>query len=148
MYESELLMQSYEAMNKSTWIWNFWDLEEKQPPDLGFTVHRIWIGARRSRTAGALAGAAGRGGRRGARRRCGGGRRARQRAAARAAGLEEDGGGVAEEAAADIGPAGALPRPSGPVRARVAARHVVPRHWLRAAAAMRPVGADVSGRRG
>ena len=24
-------MQSYEAMNMSTWIWNFWDLEEKKP---------------------------------------------------------------------------------------------------------------------
>ena len=28
MHESEPRMQSYEAMNKSTWIWNFWDLEE------------------------------------------------------------------------------------------------------------------------
>ena len=36
-------MQSYEAMNMSTWIWNFWDLEEKV--NLGFTVHgQIWIG--------------------------------------------------------------------------------------------------------
>ena len=75
-------------------------------------------------------------------------RPARRRAAARAAGLEEDGGGVAEEAAAGVGPAGALPGPSGPVRAREAAHHVAPCHWLRAAAAMRPVGADVSGRRG
>ena len=32
MHESELRMQSYEAMNKSTWIWNFWDLEEKSTP--------------------------------------------------------------------------------------------------------------------
>ena len=39
MHESELRMQSYEAMNRSTWIWNFEDLEEKQPPDLGFTIH-------------------------------------------------------------------------------------------------------------
>ena len=26
MHESELRMQSYEAMNRSTWIWNFGDL--------------------------------------------------------------------------------------------------------------------------
>ena len=26
MHESELQMQSYEAMNRSTWIWNFGDL--------------------------------------------------------------------------------------------------------------------------
>ena len=31
MHESEQQMQSYEAMNMSTWIWNFWDLEEIRP---------------------------------------------------------------------------------------------------------------------
>ena len=56
-------------------------------------------------------------------------------------------GGCADEDGGEggVGPAGALPRPSGPVRARVAARHMAPRHWLRAAAGFVRPAADVSG---
>ena len=34
MHESELRMKSYEAANMSTWICEFQDLEEKQPPQI------------------------------------------------------------------------------------------------------------------
>ena len=38
MHESELRMQSYGAMNMSTWIGIFRDLDEKQPPVYGFQI--------------------------------------------------------------------------------------------------------------
>ena len=34
MHESELRMQSYGAPNRGTWIYEFQDLEEKQPPQI------------------------------------------------------------------------------------------------------------------
>ena len=65
MPKTELRMRRYDTMNRSIWIWDFWDLEEKPPPRSRVCtcpeVHRGLAGVDGRAAAGVEGGRGGRG---------------------------------------------------------------------------------------